>query len=602
MHGFFFFGPFFALIGIVSEVIKRRIPLPYEWNESGRLTDEEFGRLNLIFLLVSAACFINPQGVEGALYPVKVFFSLGGENQIFFNYIEELKTPFQPGAIMELGPFMHYKLMIVLSFITFVFNRRRIDISALFLWVIFLIFSLKAIRNLPYFAFAAYLVMITNMLNVSYENIVPIRFIHKKFEYITLIVFKFLIVLWVLNFMTTVAGRQYYDFDKYEFKSEFGGVSQRSFPLKGAQFLIDNNISGNFFNDFNSGAFLIGKVFPQIKVFIDGRTEVYGGAFFKNYKRIWDKGDSALFEEAVKKYNLSGVFLNSIKQFLKKPFITYLYDHPDWIMVYFDYDAVIFLKNTEANKNIIQKHAIDLSQWEVKELDLLRIGPDKVDPYHGYYRAYTLETLDFDNAAMQELDAVFKILPHFGSAHKLYGKIYGKQNNHKKAFQHFRLANILEPSEKENWYNLGLTYYKLGDYERARKIYEKTTYLWPNNAKALFWIAQLDALEKKYDRVLGNIQRAYQAEPRAQIDIMKIGDIVFDDGQFDLARQIYDVARLANDQNYQVYEKYGDIEVAKGALNQALEYYEQALSLSKDNEAIQEKIDNIKNQNPPHQP
>ena len=27
--------------------------------------------------------------------------------------------------------------------------------------------------------------------------------------------------------------------------------------------------SGNFFNDFNSGAYLVGRAFPKIKVFID---------------------------------------------------------------------------------------------------------------------------------------------------------------------------------------------------------------------------------------------------------------------------------------------------------------------------------------------
>jgi hypothetical protein len=45
MHGFFFFGPLFVLIGIVSESMKRYVPLPYEWNRSGRLTNEEFKRL-----------------------------------------------------------------------------------------------------------------------------------------------------------------------------------------------------------------------------------------------------------------------------------------------------------------------------------------------------------------------------------------------------------------------------------------------------------------------------------------------------------------------------------------------------------------------------
>ena len=39
-------------------------------------------------------------------------------------------------------------------------------------------------------------------------------------------------------------------------------------------FLVANKVKGNFFNDFNSGAYLVGRCSPNIKVFIDGRTEV----------------------------------------------------------------------------------------------------------------------------------------------------------------------------------------------------------------------------------------------------------------------------------------------------------------------------------------
>ena len=78
----------------------------------------------------------------------------------------------------------------------------------------------------------------------------------------------------------------YYDFEKYEFKSEFGGISQRSYPDKAADFLVENKIKGNFFNDFNSGAYLLGRTFPDIKVFIDGRADPYGDELIVTYRNI----------------------------------------------------------------------------------------------------------------------------------------------------------------------------------------------------------------------------------------------------------------------------------------------------------------------------
>ncbi|MEK7375840.1 MAG: hypothetical protein AABZ57_01555, partial [Candidatus Margulisiibacteriota bacterium] len=211
-HGFFFFGPVFVLIGIISEFVKRNVPLPYEWNDSGRLTDEEYGRMKKILFFVILACLLNPYFVQGALYPFGIFFSLSGEDKIFFQYIQELKMPITRDTLFNQGEYLYYKIMIVLSFVSFVFNRRRIDISALLFWLVFLFFSLKAVRNTSFFAFAAYLVFITNIFNIKYDDVVPIKFTDKKFLYITSIVLKILFVLWIFRYYQAISMRSYYDF------------------------------------------------------------------------------------------------------------------------------------------------------------------------------------------------------------------------------------------------------------------------------------------------------------------------------------------------------------------------------------------------------
>ncbi len=307
-HGFFFFGPLFVLIGLISEWLKRHVRLPWEWNKAGRLTNQEYQRLKEIFLLVILASLLNPYFFQGAWYPIHVFFSLSGENRIFFQHIQELQKPVTVSTLWAEGQFLNYKAMIFLSFISFVFNRRRIDISALLFWIVFLAFSLQAARNVAFFAFAAYLVFITNMINISYKDIVPLRFSGKKFQYITATFLKIFLIIFFFQSGRSIAAQAYYDFDKYELKSEFGGISLLSYPVKAADFLVKHNVQGRFFNDFNSGAYLLGRCFPNIKVFIDGRTEVYGGAFFKQYREMLEKGDTKLFEEAVNRYKITGIF------------------------------------------------------------------------------------------------------------------------------------------------------------------------------------------------------------------------------------------------------------------------------------------------------
>ncbi|MCK4882022.1 MAG: hypothetical protein KAS92_03255, partial [Candidatus Omnitrophica bacterium] len=413
MHGFFFFGPLFILIGIVSEWIRRNVNLPYEWNESGKLSDDEYSRIKRIFFFVILACLFNPLFVKGAWYPISVFFSLSGENKIFFKHIQELKQPVTGATLFSQSHYLYYKMMIALSFVSFIFNRRRIDVSALLFWLVFLVFSLKAMRNTPFFAFAAYLVFITNIININPDDIIPIRFTQKRFQYLTTTLLKILFLLWIFGYYQAISLRSYYDFEKYELKSEFGGISQRSYPDKAVDFLVENKIKGNFFNDFNSGAYLLGRTHPDIKVFIDGRTEVYGGDFFRKYRDIWDHGNVELFEDVVKQHQITGALLNSSRQFIPKKILKYLYEHKDWKVVYFNYDAVIFLKNVEANRGIIERFEIDLAQWEAPKSNLFKLGTLRVRPYQPYYRAYTLESLGIDGAALRELEETIRIDPFY---------------------------------------------------------------------------------------------------------------------------------------------------------------------------------------------
>jgi len=590
IHGFFFFGPLFALIGLLSEWIKRHVRLPYEWNESGRLTDEEYKRLGAIFIFVCAACFINPGFAKGAFYPIGVFFGMSGDNKIFFKYIQELQPPITRDTIFDTSHFIYYKLMILLSFVSFFFNRRRIDISALFLWIVFLIFSLKAIRNNTFFAFAAYLVIITNVVNLSYKNLVPLRFTQKKFKYLTFAVIKLLFLIWIFQFTNGITLRGYYDFDKYERKSEFGGIAQRSFPNKAADFLVNNNIKGNFFNDFNSGAYLLGRCFPNIKVFIDGRTEVYGADFFINYKKIWGEGDSKRFEEVEAKYGLTGAFLNSVRQHIPDEILKYLYERKDWKVVYFDYDAVIFLKDVPENKQWIDEHEIDLSKWKAKKLDYYRLGSAHVDPYQAYFRAYTLQSLGLYDQALDEAKEALKVSPVYTKPYELIGKIYAEKENFEEAFHYFRIATV-QSGARDVRYNFARSYYDLGQYEGAAKQYNKILALWPNDARAMFFLSKTYAKNKQYDSALKTISDASDIHTYQAQDIIDVGDILFEQEQYELAKDVYAIAIKEDEKEAAAYQKLGEAYTKLDKADEAKKFFEQAQQMKLELESGKEEVE-----------
>lgn len=68
-----------------------------------------------------------------------------------------------------------------------------------------------------------------------------------------------------------------------------GNAAKRAahLPAAAADYVIAHNIVGKMFNGYDDGGYLIYRLGPQRKIFIDGRVDVYGDAFFKDYQAIY---------------------------------------------------------------------------------------------------------------------------------------------------------------------------------------------------------------------------------------------------------------------------------------------------------------------------
>jgi len=593
MHGFFFFGPLFVLIGFCAEWTKRHVKLPYEWNKIGRLTNDEYRRMKVILTVVILACLINPMGIKGAWYPIGVFFQISGDSKIFFDKIIELKRPITAANIFSTADYPFYKLLILLSALSFFYNRRKIDIGGFIFWLIFLFFSLAAVRNLIFFAFAAYLVFVTNALTITYTQILPIRLTDKRFLYMVSIFTKAMLLIWVIHFWTQISFNGYFDFDTYERKSEFGGISQRNYPIKAADFLVANKIKGDFFNDFNSGAYLVGRCYPDIRVYIDGRTEVYGPEFFRHYTDMWEKNNADIFAEELEKYHLTGVFLNSVYQPIPRDILKYLYESKEWVPVYFDYDGVIFLKDIEKNRSVIERQAIDLARWQPIELDIYRLGAKQVLPYRYANRAYTLMDMGLYGPAAAEARAALAVNPDYGPPYKILGKIYAERKQYEQAFKYFRFAAIIYPGNKKLKTNLASAYYDLGKYEYAAQEYEKIIEAWPNDPKAYYLLARTFARQARYDKALSTLQSVIKIKAGSPTDILEIGDIAFAEKAYDVAKRIYELAVQAGKPSGEAHLKLGQTYHKLGDDVAVRDQVAKGLAAEPDNEEIKKQLQEL---------
>jgi len=395
------------------------------------------------------------------------------------------------------------------------------------MWLIFFLFSLYAVRNIIFFAIAAYFAFLANFQYASMQEFLPVQFKNVKFRLACSTALKIILIVWIANYSSQLLLRGYYDFDKFERKSEYGGVSLHNFPYKAADFLVDNKIKGNFFNDFNSGAYLLGRTFPDIKVFIDGRTEVYGVEHYNMYRKIW-KGDRKLLKEATDRYHLTGAFLNSVYVPAPAKIIHSLYTSKDWVLVYFDYDASIFLRDIPENQQWINDHQMDLTQWQTSDADLLKIGTSRVTPYRYVNRAYALFNMGFGQKAEREADEALRVEPHNAKAHGLLGRIYSERGEYDAAFESLRKAKLTDPDDMKVRYQMAVALYHLGEIEKAKGQCQAVLDRSPKNSEGLFLLSLIYAKEHKYNKMMAALQKA---RPHNSDDIkgfLKVGNLLMD--------------------------------------------------------------------------
>lgn len=149
-------------------------------------------------------------------------------------------------------------------------------------------------------------------------------------------------------------------------------INENIIPVKAVDFIQENNLRGPLFNLYNEGCYLIYRLWPDDKVFIDGRSEVYRGQPIIDFFTIFGMHDGweKMFDE---KYKINYVFFDSyynpgirkfaeplVRELLKKGFK----------LVYWDDLTIILVRDTPENKTIIDKYGMKYINPFISPLDI----------------------------------------------------------------------------------------------------------------------------------------------------------------------------------------------------------------------------------------
>ena len=120
-------------------------------------------------------------------------------------------------------------------------------------------------------------------------------------------------------------------------------------PVAAVEFLKREKLSGRMFNADEFGDYVIYAAWPQYRVFLDGRFDMYGQTWFSQYVTVVTIQPG--WEKVIEKNNFAWIFCGA-----ETPLSMVLMENKNWHLLYADKVAHIFVKNIPENRLVISKY------------------------------------------------------------------------------------------------------------------------------------------------------------------------------------------------------------------------------------------------------
>ena len=255
-------------------------------------------------------------------------------------------------------------------------------------------------------------------------------------------------------------------------KGLFLSQTEQTHPRQLFTFLENAQLPRQMFNTFNLGAPLIFNFYPQRQIFVDGRTELYGNAFFSLYMKAID-GDKEAFNELLSKYNLQGFIIGYVDE--TPPLLIKTVHDAGFECVYFNTDAIVFVEKAYLEKvPSLAAHRINLSSFKPVRFDLLRTIKQYQPSMEEYFNmGYILYMLGYYKQSQQQLQQVLRVEPNNALSYYFLADIYYRQGQYEKAFRYCRNSLVFQHSLGRANKLLAKIYYRNGIFEDARRILDR---------------------------------------------------------------------------------------------------------------------------------
>ncbi|MBA4420416.1 MAG: hypothetical protein C0391_04650 [Anaerolinea sp.] len=317
-HGAFIAGVIYLglkfIAGLLGAAIQKRV------------TDNKADLKHQAIILagVLGMTLLNPVG-KGIYGTVTGFLSS--------RYLVMSTLEYQPPNLFTI-PFIPFLLYLIIAFIAFIFIWKKViveDIIQVMMWIVFGLVSarnipLAVIVGLPIISKWAWLV-IEKIRGMRVDNLIISGDSPSKNRQIQALVLPIMSILIAGGFLLLSPVERT--------RNTF---QQTVFPVNAVDYLSENPIRGNVFNEFAWGGYLLFRLWPEQKVFIDGQTDFYGENLTREYSQVINGMDG--YQGILNKYLVNWVIINK-----RSPLTQKLAENSEnWQLSYEDELSIVFTR------------------------------------------------------------------------------------------------------------------------------------------------------------------------------------------------------------------------------------------------------------------
>jgi hypothetical protein len=297
-------------------------------------------------LSAAAASLLNPFGARAILFPLEVVGSV----------------PFMTSTIEWFPPNFHHEafrpleMMLLLLFPAFAWGRGRLSAADVGLVLVFANLALTSVRHVPLFAIvaapplaAALEETVASWRRVDWSRVRDA--VRRRLPSLApALTAPSAPAVAATVLLVTAVSAHWAAMAQVPANPLRLDLDEGRYPGKTMAFIRDNQLPPQLFSVYAWGGYELWRLFPEYRMFMDGRTHVYGADVLKDFLDV--VAVSPRWQSVLDKWQVQ-----TILALRSSPLTETLQAQGGWRLVFTEREAVVFVRETDANRPLLTRLA-----------------------------------------------------------------------------------------------------------------------------------------------------------------------------------------------------------------------------------------------------